>query len=104
MNKFFVIAKSSDSWFQLATEDRIDYKDQVAKRDGLVCSRHNGNGCGRYLPVHMMSIDHIVPISMGGPVSEVSNMQLLCFSCHRRKTRALDKKGLTFDFLARRKL
>ena len=61
MNKIFVIAKSSDSWFQLPPEDRIVYKDQVAKRDGLVCSQHNGNGCGKYFPVQMMSIDHVGP-------------------------------------------
>ncbi|NBK26432.1 MAG: HNH endonuclease [Spirochaetia bacterium] len=31
-------------------------------------------------------VDHIVPIMMGGPVLDDSNLQSLCASCHGRKS------------------
>lgn len=31
-------------------------------------------------------VDHIVPITEGGAVFEESNLQALCYSCHRVKT------------------
>lgn len=49
----------------------------------------------------MLAIDHIIPISMGGPVCEIHNLQLLCFRCHKRKTVNTDNKGRAFEFAAR---
>ncbi len=31
-------------------------------------------------------VDHIIPIRMGGPLLEESNLQSLCASCHTRKS------------------
>ncbi len=31
-------------------------------------------------------VDHIIPIRMGGPLLEESNLQALCASCHTRKS------------------
>lgn len=41
-------------------------------------------GCHRTLPKDLFEIDHIIPIARGGG-SELSNLQLLCSSCNRRK-------------------
>lgn len=64
-------------------------------------NRTNGNGCGNYFPFDMLTIDHIIPISMGGPVYDIHNPQLLCFRCHKRKTMNIDDKSRAFEFAAR---
>jgi 5-methylcytosine-specific restriction endonuclease McrA len=99
MKRVIILAKSTDTWFQLPPDVRLSFKSELAKRHSSVCSKNNGNGCGKYFPLHMMSVDHIIPISMGGPVADILNMQLLCFKCHRKKTRTLDRRGRTFEFL-----
>lgn len=43
-----------------------------------------------------LTVDHIRPLSQGGP-NELSNLQILCFSCNRQKA-----LGVT-DFRPRRK-
>jgi 5-methylcytosine-specific restriction endonuclease McrA len=35
---------------------------------------------------HGMEVDHIIPLSEGGP-DEISNLQLLCRECHKTKTK-----------------
>ena len=37
-------------------------------------------------PMPGAQVDHIVPLARGGK-DDLSNMQLLCFSCHANKTR-----------------
>lgn len=51
----------------------------VFARDGKVC-RH----CSRTSAVVPMEIDHIVPIARGG-LTEMTNLQVLCRPCNRRK-------------------
>jgi 5-methylcytosine-specific restriction endonuclease McrA len=95
---FYIAAKSKDSWFQLPVDVRISYKIKLSELYGSRCynngsSRNNwrtGSGCGKYLPLNMLTVDHIVPISKGGPVSDINNMQLLCLKCHQKKTTDLD--------------
>jgi hypothetical protein len=94
------VAKSANTWFQLPLKTKLEYKSKLIQLHGFKCNRMNGNGCGNYFPSDMLTVDHVIPISMGGPVCELSNMQLLCFKCHRRKTWTIDRKGLTFNFLA----
>ena len=38
--------------------------------------------------VRAAELDHIVPRSRGGAVTNESNVQLLCLACHRAKTRS----------------
>lgn len=95
MKRIYIPGKSRDSWFQLSPETRLQYKASLAKRNDLICSKNNGNGCGRHYPLDMLSVDHIMPISMGGSVCDIHNMQLLCFRCHGKKTRNVDNKRYT---------
>jgi 5-methylcytosine-specific restriction endonuclease McrA len=76
---------------------RREYKLRLVEVYGLRCDRRNGNGCGKDFPLDMLSIDHIIPISMGGSVCDIHNMQLLCFKCHERKTIKIDNKRRTFE-------
>jgi|SRR5579864_376233 len=41
--------------------------------------------CGRVNPLDCLTIDHIQPISKGGPVRDISNMVLSCIACNRAK-------------------
>lgn len=86
MRRFYLVGKSANTWFQLPTDTRIDYKLKLVQQCGYKCNKRNGNGCGRNFPLDMLSVDHIIQISMGGYVCEIANMQLLCFKCHDRKT------------------
>ncbi len=78
---------------------RQNYKTILAKKYGSRCSPSyslsvsqgvdNKNcrfGCGKYFPIALLTVDHIIPISKGGPVFDIGNMQLLCWQCHRKKT------------------
>jgi NAD-dependent SIR2 family protein deacetylase len=94
------VAKSANTWFQLPLETKLGYKSKLIQLHGLMYSM-NGNGCGNYFPFDMLTIDHIIPISMGGPVCEIDNLQFLCFRCHKRKTMIIDNKGRAFEFAAR---
>jgi hypothetical protein len=50
----------------------------VATRDGGTCRR-----CGSSAD---LQYDHIIPFSRGGSSTDVSNIQLLCGRCNRRKS------------------
>ena len=50
----------------------------VATRDGGTCRQ-----CGS---TYELQYDHIVPYSLGGSSDDVSNIQLLCGRCNRRKS------------------
>lgn len=100
MNRIYVAGKSANTWFQLPPDIRKEYKLRIVQAYGLRCNGIFGNGCGRFFPLDMLSVDHIIPISMGGSVSDVHNLQLLCFRCHKRKTRKIDNKGKTYQFFS----
>lgn len=85
MKRRYIAGKSMNTWFQFPPEVRHEYKNKLAETYGSICNKLHG--CGKYLPLTMLSVDHIVPIHMGGTVSDINNMELLCFKCHKRKTR-----------------
>ncbi len=51
----------------------------VLARDGHLCQY-----CGRHLPVHLLSIDHVVPRSRGGETTW-ENVVCACLSCNVKK-------------------
>lgn len=68
------------------TESRAQYKSRLRKDLCVFCGRH---------PVDVgskMTIDHIVPVSKGGP-NTVENIAAACSSCNSRKS---DTDLLTF--------
>lgn len=78
--------------------DRINYKktsraqrnlmtvalrEEIKKRDNYTCKK-----CGISLrdePHLLLEVDHIIPIAKGG-ITEISNLQTLCWQCNRSKS------------------
>ena len=44
------------------------------------------NSCGFCRPRHLITVDHIIPVSQGGSLTK-DNLQLLCRECHDAKNR-----------------
>lgn len=74
-------ARSKDTWCEEPDKLKAEYRNKVIERDGEKC-----NIC-KLSKVSTLSIDHKLPISRGGPVNGIENMQLLCSQCHDEKTR-----------------
>lgn len=55
---------------------RKHLREAVFERDGRACVR-----CGT---TERLTIDHVVPIALGGD-NDLSNLQVLCLSCNTRK-------------------
>ena len=85
-----IVGRSSDTFSLLSHEVKNEMKEQVLKRDGYECSTKNGHGCGIEWEPPCLEMDHIIPISMGGPICDTSNIQLLCHNCHQKKSRNID--------------
>ena len=74
--------------FHIKYKDYISWKElrrKVLERDNYTCVI-----CGK--PAE--EIDHIVPISMGGAMFDMNNLQSLCKQCHKEKT-IEDRRKLT---------
>lgn len=82
-----------DTWGQLPYHIKLELKKRLVRRDGSICSRRHGHGCGRILEWHQITMDHIIPISRGGDVCDMSNLQILCKMCHDKKTEN-EKRGI----------
>lgn len=67
---------------------RVEFSNKV-KRDAL--QRANGKceneACGASLSLNKYHYDHRIPDQMGGDAS-LDNCQLLCWACHKEKTKA----------------
>lgn len=55
-------------------------RDRILMRDCYTC-----RVCGRVDPGPWLEVDHIVPLHIGGK-EEDSNRQVLCHSCHKKKS------------------
>lgn len=53
---------------------------RVIRRDHNLCQK-----CGKSLLDKEIEIDHIIPVSKGGPTTE-SNLRVLCLKCNRKKS------------------
>ena len=58
---------------------------KVVRRDNHVCQL-----CHTYVPDDQLEFDHIIPFSRGGATT-VGNIRLLCRTCNRKKSNALDE-------------
>lgn len=58
----------------------------VHQRDNYQCQ-----SCGKPENSTQLSIDHIIPLALGGS-NDISNLQTLCLSCNRRKKHHLDPR------------
>ena len=62
--------------------DRADL--QTIKETLYASQQRRCNGCKHAAPIHMLTIDHIVPRSKGG-LDTAGNLQLLCHTCNAIK-------------------
>jgi 5-methylcytosine-specific restriction endonuclease McrA len=62
----------------------------VMLRDRYTCRL-----CGQRRRARELDVDHIVEIARGGAALEYSNLQTVCRSCHREKTRAFLRQSRT---------
>ena len=59
--------------------------ERAAIKDKLYSDQKGGCAiCAREFPPDIFEIDHITPVSRGGG-NEITNLQLLCSPCNRRK-------------------
>jgi 5-methylcytosine-specific restriction enzyme A len=74
----------------MAKTPRIPIPTEVRKyvyiRDNYRCQ-----SCGKPENCTQLSIDHIIPLALGGS-NDISNLQTLCLSCNRRKKHHLDPR------------
>jgi 5-methylcytosine-specific restriction endonuclease McrA len=54
----------------------------------LLRDRYTCRVCGVRRRARELDVDHIVEIALGGAALEYSNLQTVCRTCHRAKTRA----------------
>jgi 5-methylcytosine-specific restriction protein A len=64
---------------------RIEFSNKV-KRDALKRANGKCQGCPASLSLNKYHYDHRIPDQMGGDAS-LDNCQVLCFACHKEKTR-----------------
>ncbi|CAA9284461.1 HNH endonuclease family protein [uncultured Coleofasciculus sp.] len=69
---------------------RISIPPEVRKyvfgRDKYQCQ-----SCGQSNLETSLTVDHIIPLALGGQ-NDISNLQTLCFSCNQRKKHHLDPR------------
>ena len=85
--------QSSGSFIKELREDFFDLKTQMVSftKEYRVKMHEDCAGLckcsSKPFPLKRMEIDHIKPISEGGHATDPSNLQLLCRTCHFKKTR-----------------
>ncbi len=54
-------------------------------------NKYQCQSCGKQHGETDLTIDHIIPLARGGS-NDISNLQVLCFSCNRKKTDQIDNR------------
>lgn len=65
-------------------------REAVLKRDGYICQPCKRENCTTLAT----EVDHVIPQAEGGSEDE-SNLQAICETCHKKKTRAEAARGIT---------
>lgn len=52
-------------------------------------NHHQCQSCGKTKSETNLTIDHIIPLALGGS-NDISNLQTLCLSCNSKKKHKLD--------------
>lgn len=82
INTLRAINDRAHAW--TATKGAAKYRPAVIRaQGGEFCSM-----CGRH---ENLAVDHILPVSVGGPADAVPNMQLLCQDCNLGKSNLRDR-------------
>jgi len=58
---------------------------KVVRRDNYLCQT-----CHIHMPDDQIELDHIIPLSKGGPTT-VENLRLLCRTCNRKKSNSISE-------------
>jgi 5-methylcytosine-specific restriction endonuclease McrA len=74
-------AKTQPERMRLSLAERIRFKYWLYWKYGPECAYCHRAGDWR----HGLTIDHIQPVSKGGPLRDVRNMVLACLGCNRDK-------------------
>lgn len=64
--------------------DLTKIRERILLRDGYACRR-----CGRVSATELI-VDHVVPLHLGGQEND-ANRQVLCPSCHQKKSEEEEK-------------
>ena len=72
---------------RLTQQENYNVKQQLIEDYQSTCQICNG-----MFDNHFLELDHITPVALGGQ-SDISNLQILCFTCHKNKTRE-DKRQI----------
>ncbi len=64
----------------------VSVRNYVYQRDNCRC-----RSCGKREWETRLSIDHIIPLALGGS-NDLSNLQTLCLDCNQRKKHHLDPR------------
>lgn len=87
---FVLVGELPSAENRLPSWEWEELRSQVLKRDEVCVS------CGGVAT----EVDHIRPLAIGG-TNELDNLQLLCSSCHRKKTSRDQKKIARFRSVRR---
>ena len=80
-------------FIELPTAESADFEEVTARKRIPDCLRaavivRDGGLCRRCHGTRNLEVDHIVPVSRGGPTEE-ANLETLCRRCNRRKWKKL---------------